>query len=265
MKKGFTLIELAIVMVIIGLLIGGGFQTMQIMSKRAKVIETQQQLEALQEAIKGFVQVNGGLPTQAEFDTLTGTTRDSWNGVINYFHDAALEGTGTLCTATVTDLSINGDFNNSDVAFVLVSQGENYNLQTQQIAGVPDTVALYNPATKIDGQPLPTNRATDDFDDISVQMSLAELKAQIGCQPLSIINPSLHNWSLTSGAYSAQIIPQGGSGYTYALTVNPAGMTINAAGVISWAVPTVGTHAVTVRVTSGALQTTRTYVLVINP
>lgn len=264
MKKGFTLIELAIVMIVIGLLIGGGFKTMQIMSKRAKVIETKQQLEALKEAIKGFAQVNGGLPTQAEFNTLTGTTLDSWNGVINYFHDVALEGTGTLCTATTTNLAINGDFNASNVAFVLVSQGENYNLQTRQIAGTPNTVALYNPSRQIDGQPVPTNRPTDSFDDLSVQLSLAELKAQLNCQPLSIINPSLHSWNAGS-AYSVQIIPQGGTAYTYALTIAPAGMSINAAGLISWALPTAGTHNVTVRVTSGATSVTRTYALVINP
>lgn len=264
MKKGFTLVELAIVMVVIGLLVGGGFQTMQIMSRRAKVIETQQQLEALQEAIKGFVQVNGALPTQAEFDSLTGTTQDSWNGVINYFHDAALEGTGTICSSTSTDLSTNGDFSATDIAFVLVSAGENYNLQTRQIAGTPDTVALYNPNTQIDGQPNPTNRPTDEFDDMNVRTSLVELKTLINCQPLSIINPSLHSWNAGT-AYNVQIIPQGGTAYTYALTTAPAGMTISAAGVITWPIPTAGTHNVTVQITSGGLPVSRTYALVINP
>ncbi len=265
MKKGFTLVEMSIVLIIIGLLAGGGIQMMSVMSKRAKVIEAKQQLEALREAIKGFVQENGGLPTQAEFNTLTGTTRDSWNGVINYFHDTTLEGTGSICSRTTTDLSINGDFTATNIAFILVSQGENYNLQTRQIAATPDTVGLYNPGRQIDDQPAPTNRPTDEYDDLNVRISLAELQAQIACQPLSIINPSLHSWSAASGAYAAQIIPQGGVGYIYSLTTNPAGMTINAAGMINWAVPTVGTHPVTVRVAVGVTNVTRTYALVINP
>lgn len=263
MKKGFTLVELSIVLVIIGLLIGGSMQMMSMLSKRAKITETKQQLAALQEAIKGFVQVNGALPTQAEFDTLTGNTRDSWNATINYFHDAALETSGSICTTNTTDLSINGDFIASDTAFILVSAGENYNLQTRQIAGTPDTVALYNPSRQIDGQIVPTNRPTDSFDDLSVQMSLVELKTQINCQPFSIINPSLHDWNVGT-AYSVQIIPQGGTGYTYSLTVKPAGMTINTVGVISWPTPIAGSYNVTVRVSSGTASITRTYVLVIN-
>lgn len=264
MKKGFTLVELALVMIVIGLLVGGGFQTMQIMNRRAKVIETNQQLDALKEAIKSFAQTNRALPTQAEFDTLTGTTHDSWNGVINYFHDINLEGSGAICSLTATDLSINGDFTATDVAFVLVSAGENYNLQTRQIPGTPDTVPLYNPGTQIDDQPNPTNRPTDEFDDMSVRMSLAELKALINCQPLSIINPSLHSGN-AGVAYSVQIIAENGTSYTYALATSPAGMTINATGQISWPTPTAGTHTVRVSVTSGGDTITRTYALVINP
>lgn len=264
MKRGFTLVEIAIVMIILGFLIGGSVQMVSTMNKRAKNTETQQQLETLQEAIKGFVQTNSALPTQAEFDTLTGNTRDSWNGIINYFHDVALEGTGNICSLTNTDLSINGDFNASNMAFVLVSGGANYNLQTRQIAGTPDTVALYNPGTRIDSQPTPTNRPTDEFDDMSVQMSLSELKVLANCQPLSIINPSLHSWN-AGVAYSAQIIPQGGTTYTYTLVTPPSGMTINTSGLITWPVPTVGTHTIRVSVTSNGNTITRTYALVINP
>jgi prepilin-type N-terminal cleavage/methylation domain-containing protein len=70
MKKGFTLIELSIALVIIGLLIGGSMQMMSSLSKRAKVTEAKQQLDTLKERIIGFAQSNDGrLPTLDELKT----------------------------------------------------------------------------------------------------------------------------------------------------------------------------------------------------
>jgi prepilin-type N-terminal cleavage/methylation domain-containing protein len=63
MKKGFTLVELSIALVIIGLLIGGSVQMMSMLSKRAKVTEAKQQLDTLKERIIGFAQTYSRLPT----------------------------------------------------------------------------------------------------------------------------------------------------------------------------------------------------------
>lgn len=63
--RGFTLVEVAIVMVIVGLLLGGlvsGFGTLQ---QQQKVSETNTRLADVREALLGFASANGRLPCPA--------------------------------------------------------------------------------------------------------------------------------------------------------------------------------------------------------
>jgi prepilin-type N-terminal cleavage/methylation domain-containing protein len=255
MKKGFTLVELSIALVIIGLLIGGSIQATKAMRDRSKVIETQQKFEALKEMLYGFALNTGTLPaTQAQFNTLASTPRDAWGNPILYRADAAL--VANSCSPTPSTSTTSGNFVQSDIAFILVSRGKDYST-VQTVLGL-DT-PLFNQGDH------DANPATLEYDDRFLSITRAQLQNNISCLPFSIVNPSLHSWNAAAGAYAAQIIPQGGTGYTYALTANPAGMTINATGMINWATPTVGTHPVTVRVAVGVTWVTRTYALVINP
>ena len=66
---GFTLVEIAIVLVVVGLLIGSilGPLSNQASSKRVK--ETEAQLKEIHEALMGFVAINGRLPCPAWTDS----------------------------------------------------------------------------------------------------------------------------------------------------------------------------------------------------
>ena len=64
-QSGFTLTELAVVLVIVGLLMGGAFMTLSAQMEQRSFDETQRRLEAAREALLAFVITNGRLPCPA--------------------------------------------------------------------------------------------------------------------------------------------------------------------------------------------------------
>ena len=62
MEKGFTLIELAVVLVVIGLLLGGLLRPLAAKVEARKQGETRDLLAATREALYGFAMLNGRLP-----------------------------------------------------------------------------------------------------------------------------------------------------------------------------------------------------------
>ena len=93
---GFSLIELAVVFLIVGLLVGGAIITLSGQFEVRNVEETQRRLEAVKEAILGFAIVNGRLPCPARYVSPT----DNSAG-LESFCDAA-SGTCTPTTALRT-------------------------------------------------------------------------------------------------------------------------------------------------------------------
>ena len=65
-QQGFSLIEMAIVMVIIGVLIGAALVPLSAQRESAKIKEARSELLLIEEAIYGFSLANGRLPCPAE-------------------------------------------------------------------------------------------------------------------------------------------------------------------------------------------------------
>lgn len=61
-QSGFSLIELAIVLVIVGLLIGGGIAALTATTEQTRRSEARRQLDHVREALYGFAMSNGRLP-----------------------------------------------------------------------------------------------------------------------------------------------------------------------------------------------------------
>ncbi|MFH0729042.1 MAG: type II secretion system protein [Pseudomonadota bacterium] len=61
-SRGFSLIEIAIVMVVIGLLTGGGISILRVMTERKARNENLEYLQQAKEAILSFADINGRLP-----------------------------------------------------------------------------------------------------------------------------------------------------------------------------------------------------------
>lgn len=72
-SNGFTLIEIAIVLVIVGLLLGGLLMPLATQVEVQRRVETEKAMEQIKEAIIGFAQINGRLPCPANPATPSGT------------------------------------------------------------------------------------------------------------------------------------------------------------------------------------------------
>ncbi len=102
-SSGFTLVELAIVLVVIGLLIGLGASIISPLTKRAKYIETKDIVSAAVESVISFAASNNRLPCEAndnngrvcgppgnwgdEFTPTVRNPNDAWAKAIYYIYD----------------------------------------------------------------------------------------------------------------------------------------------------------------------------------
>lgn len=70
--RGFTLVEMAMVLMIVGLLLGGLIPTLTTQMESQRISGTRRSLEEIQQALIGFAIINGRLPCPAEPATTTG-------------------------------------------------------------------------------------------------------------------------------------------------------------------------------------------------
>ena len=144
---GFTLIEMAIVMVIIGILAGGGVSMIGILTKRKARIETIDYLKQAQAALISFADINGRLPwadTNGDGTENTGAASgnlpyqslrlsptDPYKRTLRYEINANLgSNLSTSCTALKSGLSGGPEVVDADgaagafpIAAILVSAG----------------------------------------------------------------------------------------------------------------------------------------------
>ncbi len=100
---GFTLLEMAIVLMIIGILLGALVPTLSAQMESQHINETRKQMDEIQQSLIGYAIVNGRLPCPAQSDLVTGT--DSNAGI------EAVTGTTCACKTssgsgkTIADMS----------------------------------------------------------------------------------------------------------------------------------------------------------------
>lgn len=87
--SGFTLVEMAIVLVIIGLLLGGLLMPLSAQVEQQRIAETQKYLEQAKEALIGFAAANGRLPCPASA-TSNGVESPAGGGVCTNPYDGFL-------------------------------------------------------------------------------------------------------------------------------------------------------------------------------
>jgi prepilin-type N-terminal cleavage/methylation domain-containing protein len=150
--SGFTLVEMAIVLVIVGLLLGGMLMPLSAQMEQRRIGETQKTLDEINQALIGFAIANKRLPrpatsatdgaeraacaTQAEctgfipWSTLGVSKLDAWNHIFRYKVALAFTTTFALTTAgniTVQTRDSAGTLTNltTTAPAIVLSQGKN--------------------------------------------------------------------------------------------------------------------------------------------
>lgn len=95
---GFTLVEMAIVLMIVGLLLGGLIPTLSAQMESQRISETRKQMDEIQQTVVGFAIANGRLPCPADPTLATG---QAGAGTERTFPCTSNNSTGVLPWATL--------------------------------------------------------------------------------------------------------------------------------------------------------------------
>ncbi|MBZ4648689.1 MAG: uncharacterized protein JG760_940 [Desulfomicrobiaceae bacterium] len=123
-RRGFTLVELAIVLVVLGLIAAMVMPTLKSGILRGKMSEARATLQAVRDGVIGVAQANSRI-LPATLAPL-GAPKDPWGNAIRYRRDPNL--TGDVCAANATSgtfVSPEGQ-TIADVAFVVASSGPDF-------------------------------------------------------------------------------------------------------------------------------------------
>lgn len=217
-RGGFTLIEIAIVLIILGILIALGATLIGPLTKRAKYNETKEIVNAAAESVISFAAANNRIPTATEFPTAVRNPRDAWTKDLYYIPDANLDdlNAGGVCGRKTTGITVRDCTNANctsyndiaNVAFLVISGSENYNIQTDNV-GVGVTVYEVD-TPDIDDYTTDMDRL-EPYDDIVKWVTLDELRIKTGCvgAQLKILNNELPSGDQCS-PYSVTISADGG-------------------------------------------------------
>lgn len=194
-QKGFTLVELAIVLIIVGLLLGLGAGMVGPLTKRVKLNESREIVSAATDSVMGYASVNNRVPdlsaspSATSFWTNVRTQNDAWSRPLVYVFDNNLatsicNRTSTNITARICNDAACGTFGTiNNVAFLVASAGDNANNQTygsQAIAGAT-TINTYIVGIAVDNYVGDFTRATDEYDDIIKWITLPEMQVKLAC------------------------------------------------------------------------------------
>ncbi|MYN21223.1 prepilin-type N-terminal cleavage/methylation domain-containing protein [Rugamonas sp. FT107W] len=182
-QSGFTLVEIAIVLVIVGLMIGGLLTPLSMQLEQRKITETQKTMEDAREALTGFALRNGYLPCPAisasnglearDGNRCAGERRsgylpwatlglgklDGWNHLFRYSVTPAFSDSGALFTLrtprdiTVATRDASGQLvaatGVNDIPAVIVSHGKNGYGASNELGGLIANAASNNSDERI--------------------------------------------------------------------------------------------------------------------
>jgi len=239
-NKGFSLVEMAIVLVIFGLVIASASSVLTLFANKGGVMKTRKMIEANKESLLSIAAQNGhfiksdmaGFANSDDIISKMNYPLDSYgrdfhliiDDSVNYYsgNPSKLDlDYNPICGTDSTSLELhlcndmlNGCNSSSeyrvvdDIAVVIVSGAENKNVQTDVDNGV--VKVWYQGTASVDGYAGDVNRR-ESYDDIVDWVSLAQLRSEVGCPPLKLDIEDLALPPMKVGSdYSFDIYPKGG-------------------------------------------------------
>jgi len=216
MKKAFTLIELAIVIAIVGILLGSGIGVFTLLTKRAKIKQSQEIVNENIEILKNYASINRKIPDSSNFSEIINKKEDIWGKKLGYKYAKNLTENNSICYENSTSISVtickNSDCSETEetinnIAFLIMSSGENQNAQTNLRY---NNVKVYINGVKVDKN-LTDFKREDPYDDIIRWVKLDELKNIANCEDdmIHILNRTLPDGYINE-TYKAIIYAEGG-------------------------------------------------------
>ncbi len=248
-KKGLTLIELAVVLVIIGIILGIGVSVIAVLIKQAKYKDTKKIVETACETVKAYAITNKTLPSN--LSSLGIKTQDAYNQELIYVYANNLDSLN-LCQnnpSSWVNLTDKGITKNK-VAFLIYSISENRHDDTKNGSNyeIKQTGAFYSGY---------------EYDDIYCYVDIETIRKE-ACEPLKITTEALPIGTQFQ-QYPSTKIEGSVPNITCNITGLPQGLTDNNCR-ISGTPKKAGTFQVNVSITDSIGRTdTKTYGLVIHP
>lgn len=222
-NEGFTLVELAIVLVIVGIIVGMGAGLLGPLIKRAKYHDSKDIVNSAVESVVSYGALRNKLPVTGDFTSIITKPNDAWKKSLYYVVDNNLTDTalGGICGRKTTNLTITicpdltcasptNTINN--VAFIVLSGGGNYNNQTADTEAFSsaETIKVFETDYVVDNYPGDMNRS-EAYDDIVDWVGINELRTKVNCTgtALKIINNELP-YTFEDSTYSVSIFADGG-------------------------------------------------------
>ncbi|MBF0417248.1 MAG: prepilin-type N-terminal cleavage/methylation domain-containing protein [Magnetococcales bacterium] len=208
-ESGFSLIELSIVMIIIGLIIAGGVGIYEPSMRQALKNKNETIVKQAVETLTGFAGAHKSLPGEIRHAGVVSAVQDAQLNPLQYAYDASLTEMNQLCRRDDTRLSVqvlkpdgSRHFEVSNVAFVVWSRGYDGHTAPEKPVGAIDTESRY---------PLPVY-AERVADDLVGWATLAELQAAAGCgnQGLKILVSALPVAHVGATYGTVTLTPEGG-------------------------------------------------------
>jgi type II secretory pathway pseudopilin PulG len=255
---GFTLIEIAMILVIVGLLVGMGAGMLGPLVKRNKLTDTRKTVREVYNSIVGYAMSNKTLPSA--LTALGVSTEDSYSNSILYYPAAGITGPN-ICTTQGTYLTVNDNgtaMNN--VAFVVFSQGPNVCNQT----GTASPFTIQDTGVTV-ACPQDANAG---YDDIVLYLDINAVRERI-CNIFRIVTDTLPA-GVEEAVYPSVVLEatDGTLAYTWSLSSGslPPGLSLNAAGQITGTPVADGSYNFTVLVTEAEGRTaSKSLVITIHP
>jgi type II secretory pathway pseudopilin PulG len=257
-RQGFTLIEIAMILVIVGLLVGMGASMLGPMVKRNKLNDTRKAVRKVYNSILGFAEANKTLP--AALTALGVKTEDSYSKAILYYPAAGITG-ANICTTQGTYLNVNDKGTvRSSVAFVVFSQGPNVCNQS----GTASPFTIHDTGITV-ACPQDANAG---YDDIVLYSDINALRERI-CNTFRIVTESLPT-GVEETAYPSVVLEatDGTLAYTWSVSSGslPPGLNLSAGGQITGTPGADGSYNFTVLVTEAEGRTaSKSLVITIHP